>query len=288
MITIQVPATSANLGSGFDTLGIALNLYAKFTFEKSDALHIEGCDLQYANENNLIYQSYAYVFTKANTPIIPIHLVIDSPIPLARGLGSSATCIVAGVLAANYFLDNQYTIDEVFQMASDIEGHPDNIAPCMFGSFTASSKFNNQWICTKFNCHPDLKFYACIPNFELSTKKSREVLPSQIDYKQAVSNLSKLAFVIKGFEEANEDYLQLGLDDNLHQPYRFPIIHDSQAILEYCKTNKLPVYLSGAGPTIMIVTTKEINLQPMLQNTTYTWKIVQLQVDTKGYQIYER
>ena len=142
MITIQVPATSANLGSGFDTLGIALNLYAKFTFKKSDALHIEGCDFQYANENNLIYQSYAYVFTKANTPIIPIHLVIDSPIPLARGLGSSATCIVAGVLAANYFLDNQYTIEELFQMASDIEGHPDNIAPCMFGSFTASSKFH--------------------------------------------------------------------------------------------------------------------------------------------------
>ena len=121
MITIQVPATSANLGSGFDTLGIALNLYAKFTFDKSNELLIEGCDKEYATEDNLIYQSYKQVFEKANQEIVPIHLIIDSPIPLARGLGSSATCIVAGVLAANYYLNNKYTVDELFQIASDIE-----------------------------------------------------------------------------------------------------------------------------------------------------------------------
>ena len=288
MITIQVPATSANLGSGFDTLGIALNLYAKFTFDKSNELLIEGCDKEYANENNLIYQSYQKVFEKANQEVVPIHLLINSPIPLARGLGSSATCIVVGVLAANYYLDNKYSIDELFQIASDIEGHPDNIAPCMFGSFQASTNLNNKWIHTPFNCHKDLKFYALIPNFELSTKKSREVLPKQVNYKDAVNNLSKLAFVIKGFAEANEDYLQLGLDDNLHQPYRFPIINDSEIILDYCKQHKLPVYLSGAGPTIMIVTTKEINLQPMLEHTQHTWTILPLLLDTKGYQIYEQ
>lgn len=287
MIKITVPCTSANLGSGFDVLGLALSMKAEFKFELNETTWIEGCDQQYANEDNLVVQSFNAVYKKANQPAPNLHCIIDSPIPLARGLGSSSACICAGVLAANYFLGNLYNLEECFQIASDLEGHPDNVAPCLYGGLMASTKKDNVWITTPLEISDQLKFYACIPDFELSTKQSREVLPAQVKHSDAVLNLSRLAFLIQGLKTANQEFLSLGFMDLLHQPYRFPLIQDSDAILNWCKENNIALYLSGAGPTLMMVSTQEINFASLKERIPSTWNIVPLSISKKGAQLDE-
>lgn len=287
MIKVTVPCTSANLGSGFDVLGLALSLKAEFEFELNDTTQIEGCDPQYANEDNLIIQSFNAVYQKANQPAPKLHCIIQSPIPVARGLGSSSACICAGVLAANYYLGNLYNLDECFQIDSDLEGHPDNVAPCLYGGLMASTKKEDMWMTTPLEISDQLLFYACIPDFELSTKKSREALPSQIKHRDAVLNLSHLAFLIQGLKTANQEFLSIGFLDLLHQPYRFPLIENSDQILTWCKTNNLACYLSGAGPTLMIVCTGEIDLSSLNEIVPSKWSLIPLSISKKGAQLDE-
>ena len=287
MIKVTVPCTSANLGSGFDVLGLALSLKAEFEFELSESTWVEGCDVQYANEDNLVVQSFNAVYKKANQTAPKLHCIIHSPIPLARGLGSSSVCICAGVLAANYYLGNLYNLEECFQIASDLEGHPDNVAPCLYGGLMASTKKDDTWIAASLEISNHLKFYACIPDFELSTKKSREVLPAQIRHSDAVSNLSRLAFLIQGLKTANQEFLTLGFMDVLHQPYRFPLIQGSDAILAWCRENGCACYLSGAGPTLMLVSVSELNLLSLKEIIPSAWNLVPLFISKKGAQIDE-
>ncbi len=287
MIKVIVPCTSANLGSGFDVLGLALSMYAEFEFELNDATWIEGCDAQYASEDNLIIKSFNAVYQKMNQQAPKLHCIIHSPIPLARGLGSSSACICAGVLAANFFLNKPYTLDECFQIASDLEGHPDNVAPCLYGSLMASTKKDGTWIAAPLEISDQLKFYACIPDFELSTKKSREVLPAQVNHSDAVLNLSRLAFLIQGLKTANQEFLSLGFMDLLHQPYRFPLIQNSKELLTWCKTKGYACYLSGAGPTLMIVSVSEINLTELKEIIPSSWNVVKLSISKKGACLHE-
>ncbi|MBR5005409.1 MAG: hypothetical protein IKY14_08110 [Erysipelotrichaceae bacterium] len=148
----------------------------------------------------------------------------------------------------------------------------------------ASTKKDNVWITTPLEISDQLKFYACIPDFELSTKQSREVLPAQVKHSDAVLNLSRLAFLIQGLKMANQEFLSLGFMDLLHQPYRFPLIQGSDAILNWCKENNIALYLSGAGPTLMMVSTQEINFASLKERIPSTWNIVPLSISKKGAQ----
>lgn len=248
---ISIPATSANIGVGFDTLGIAFRLYNHFTFHLSDTFMISGCEKKYMNEDNLVIQSYKYIFDKLNRNYLPVSVDIDARIPVSRGLGSSATCIIAGVMAANHFLGNPLTLDECLYHIAVIEGHPDNVTPALLGNLV-SAFIDDKVYHTDYKVSSELYFVALIPDFELSTTKARSVLPTSLSYYDAINNISRVAATIKGLEDGNIELLKAANNDRLHEPYRQPLIRGFKDIASLTDEHSL-IYLSGAGPTIMAI-----------------------------------
>ena len=253
MIKIAVPATSANLGPGFDTLGIALNLYNNFYFEKADEWNFDGFQPDYRNiDNNLVAQSALAAYKYANATPIPLKMSLEENVPNSRGLGSSATCIVAGIKAANYFMGNVLSDDELLEIATEIEGHPDNVAPAIFGNLVSGIKAKKVMKVTYDVCKA-LKFIVCIPNFRQNTRESRKVLPKTMSYVDVVHNASRLVNIPHALSSGNIELLNILLDDKMHEPYRLPLINDSMKIKQVAKKNSLPFCLSGSGPTLLII-----------------------------------
>ena len=283
MIKIQVPATTANIGCGFDTLGMALTLYSTFTFEKNNEFKITGCPEKYQNENNLVITSYKKVFEKLNKDIIPVALHIETDIPVSRGLGSSATCIVAGIWAANALLDYPLTKQECLTIATEIEGHPDNVAPAIYGNLCAS--FMDEEVYTaKYDASNELNLLVMIPDFEVSTHDARKVLPKIIDFKDAIYNLSRVAVLCKAIEDNDQEMIHKSLKDKLHEPYRKELIHEYEKIKEICK-DEVAFFISGSGPTLICITKNdEQTLIHKIKQLKYNWKCLKLNIDKKGVQ----
>ena len=283
MKIVRTFATSANLGPGFDTFGICLNLYNEYSFEISDKYEIhEFNDRFSAPVNNLIINSYEEVFKRLNKKIIPIKLVqITQNIPSSRGLGSSASCIVSGVMIANEILGNILSKDEIFQIASSIEGHPDNVAPLIFGGLTCSFK-NDKFYTIKFDCSESFKFTVCIPSFELKTSVARSVLPKTVSMADAVSNISHSVALIKALELGDLDLLKIANIDKLHQEYRFSLIKGSEYFIDFASNNNATCMISGAGPTILLISKNSLNIK------YEDWKIIEQNVNNKGAYIYEK
>ena len=173
MLQIKVPATSANLCVGFDVLGLALSLYNTFTFEKSDDFEFTGFEEEFCcKENNMVYDSYKYTFEKASMPIVPVRIGFNGQIPVSRGLGSSSSLIVAGVFAANYFMQNKLKKQELFDITVELEGHPDNVAPCIYGGLCI---INNGEL-LKFNISNKWNFGIWLMNNRVSTNEARKIL----------------------------------------------------------------------------------------------------------------
>ncbi|MEG0265528.1 MAG: homoserine kinase [Erysipelotrichaceae bacterium] len=291
MIKVKVPATSANIGPGFDSLGIALNLYCVVSFELQDTLEIIGCDIAYATKDNLIYQSFIKVCEIAHREIKGIKITIESDIPMSRGLGSSAACIVAGVVAGNHYCNDILSKDEILALCTQIEGHPDNVTPALYGSLCASFKEGDKIYHSQTNIDQSLLFVALIPDFKLSTKDAREVLPTKINYQDAIYNISRIAPLIHGLEEGNEELIKASLQDKLHQPYRKALIKEYDVIKEIVMNHKaIAFYLSGAGPTLMsIVKQKDFinQIKPQIIECKHKWMIRLCVVDQKGTMIME-
>jgi homoserine kinase len=283
MKIVRTYATSANLGPGFDAFGICLNLYNEYAFEVSNKYEINEFNEKYKNpENNLIIKSYEKVFNILNKKVIPIKLTeLEHNIPTSRGLGSSASCIVSGVMIANNILGDILSIDDVFQIASDIEGHPDNVAPLIFGGLTCSFK-NDKYYTVKCSPSNDFIYTVCIPSFELKTSVARSVLPENVKMADAVSNISHSVALIKALELGNMELLKQANIDKLHQDYRFPLINDSAYFINYAKNNPATCMISGAGPTILLISKESLNI------SYKDWKIIEQKVNNKGAYIYER
>lgn len=283
MKIVRTYATSANLGPGFDAFGICLNLYNEYAFEVSNKYEINEFNEKYKNpENNLIIKSYEKVFNILNKKVIPIKLTeLEHNIPTSRGLGSSASCIVSGVMIANNILGDILSIDDVFQIASDIEGHPDNVAPLIFGGLTCSFK-NDKYYTVKCSPSNDFIYTVCIPSFELKTSVARSVLPENVKMADAVSNISHSVALIKALELGNMELLKQANIDKLHQDYRFPLINDSAYFIDYAKNNPATCMISGAGPTILLISKESLNI------SYKDWKIIEQKVNNKGAYIYER
>ena len=223
MIKIKVPATSANLGPGFDCLGIALNLYNEFTFVKSSEFMFENMPKAYSNINNLVVQSSLKTYEYLNIEPICYKMTSTDNVPVARGLGSSATCIVAGILAGSLLAGVKLTKDEIINIGTSIEGHPDNIAPAVLGNLVSGVNgenvlYNTYEVCDK------LKFTVVIPNFKVKTQDARGVLPKELPYKDIIYSMSRAINIPKCLETGNVEMLFEMLDDKIHQPYRFPLI----------------------------------------------------------------
>ena len=263
MIKVRVPATSANVGAGFDSLGLAVSLYNEFTFEEANKLEIISLDgaLIPTGPSNLVYRSAKAVFDQLDIPMPGLRITQQNAIPMARGLGSSSSCIVAGILGANAMLGNKLTPRQMLTMATGIEGHPDNVAPAMLGGFVTSVFDEGQVYSVKKQIDTSLVFAAFIPNFKLLTEKARAALPQNVSHKDAVYNLSRAALATAAFCDGDYELLGVATKDKLHQQYRLPLIPGGDEI--FAMANDLgayATYISGAGPTIMAVVNKEDEL----------------------------
>lgn len=291
MLEIRVPATSANMGPGFDCLGVALKLYNRFYVEECDeGFHIDGCEKAYRNRNNLFFTSMQCCFDRIGYMhrVKGLRIKFENDIPISRGLGSSAACILGGVLAANEMVKGKLSSNDILELASEIEGHPDNITPALFGGMTVSVKEGSRIYYEKVKLSGNLKFCAIIPDFKLSTEDARAVLPDSIPYRDGVYNVGRVSLLIAAFTNGNFDLLKLACSDRLHEIYRKDLIGNYSEIVEECsRLNSLCVFLSGAGPTIMAVIKEEDTefckqMEGYLSTLENKWTIKELETDFDG------
>ena len=292
-VTIRVPATTANLGPGFDAFGCALSLYTDVTFEETDfGMEITGCEEEYAGPDNLAYIAYCAVLASMNEELRGIKIHIESQIPVARGLGSSAALLVAGAMGANVLRGNKLSIQGLLNICNAMEGHPDNLAPAFFGGLTASMVDNGLPVTVNFPLHPDWEFLALVPDFHLVTAVAREALPTEYDRADAVYNISHGAMVLKALELGDEKLLRNAMQDRIHQPYRKSMIADYEKIEGLIRTTGAAFCLSGAGPTLLCITRnpglEEKLAKKLSTNTTANWEMLPLHVEFEGARvIYE-
>lgn len=258
MVTVRVPASSANMGSGFDTLGVGVGLYNTVSAEEIpsglDIRSVNAADYIPKDEKNLIYRAMMEVFDEVGYEPSGLRIVQKSDIPVTRGLGSSSACIIGGMLAANVISGRRLKYDEILNVALRLEGHPDNLAPALYGGFCVSMMNDGKAITKSIKINSDIKFAAMIPNFFVPTNKSRRVLPDTIGYRDAVFNISHATMFATLFASGNLDNLHLAVQDKMHQQYRSVYIDDMEGIFEQSyKLGAKAVYLSGSGPTIMAV-----------------------------------
>ena len=219
-IKVSVPATSANVGSGFDAVGLAVTLYNTATFEESDKLDISAADGTRIprGESNLIYRSAKSLFDRVGKRMPPLRIVQTNPIPMARGLGSSSACIIAGLLGANRMLGDVLDTQELLTLATAIEGHPDNVAPALLGGLTTSVFEGRQVYSVKREVDPSLCFAAVVPDYKLLTEAARAALPGQIPHRDAVYNLSRAALLPAAFCDGRHDLLPIATDSPTASP----------------------------------------------------------------------
>ena len=290
-VKVKVPATSANLGSGFDVAGLALTLYNTFTFELSeDGLNIKGCPEQFCNENNLTYQAFKRAAEVCGLEYQGVNIECSGEVPYTRGLGSSSTCIVAGIVGAFAFKDKVEERQEILELATSIEGHPDNVAPAIFGGVTVSVMEEDNVLTLNIPVKNDYRIVALIPPFTLSTEQSRAVLPQILPRKDAIKNVSHLALMVASLINGYDEGLKLGFKDRLHQPYRGDLITGFDEIMAVLEKDEqvLGAYLSGAGPTIMAVIHADdrmgvVRIKEELGNLIKDWRVNKLELDNRGY-----
>ena len=290
-VKVKVPATSANLGSGFDVAGLALTLYNTFTFELSeDGLNIKGCPEQFCNENNLTYQAFKRAAEVCGLEYQGVNIECSGEVPYTRGLGSSSTCIVAGIVGAFAFKDKVEERQEILELATSIEGHPDNVAPAIFGGVTVSVMEEDNVLTLNIPVKHDYRFVALIPPFTLSTEQSRAVLPQILPRKDAIKNVSHLALMVASLINGYDEGLKLGFKDRLHQPYRGDLIAGFDEIMAVLEKDEevLGAYLSGDGPTIMAVIHADdrmgvVRIKEELGDLIKDWRVNKLELDNRGY-----
>lgn len=258
-VVIKAPASTANLGSGFDAMGIALDLCNTVELEEYDRLVIASADGSEtpADETNLVYQTVKDVYELCGKKLPGLKITQCSPIPQARGLGSSSACIAAGIAGANQLLGAPLSQQELLDLGCKMEGHPDNVAPAMLGGFVTSVMENGHVYTIRKPVSEELCFCAFVPDFPLLTSKARAALPQAVPHKDAVYNLSRAAFMAAAFCENRPEYFAVAAGDRLHQPYRMGLIPGAEQLFA-----RLPdlgakaMFISGAGPTIMAITEK--------------------------------
>lgn len=260
-VRIQVPATTANLGPGFDILGMALQFYNRFEAKVADELSVSvlpgTCvDVTYLNldpARNIVARAYRTFFEKTGCDFLPAHLGIEAHIPLARGLGSSSTAIVAGLILANEISEYDCSLAELLAMAVELEGHPDNVTPAIMGGVCCSLPGKPL---LQLNWPSDWGLIFIIPPTSMSTKKARAVLPAQYDESVMSHQRVMLEQWVKALEAHNtQAFSQALTSDQLHEPYRKPLIPEWAIVDEVLKeTDALGCVLSGAGSTLLVIT----------------------------------
>lgn len=258
-VSIRVPATSANCGSGFDTLGLACTLYNEVTYEitptRGFQLEVTGEGAEYLKPcgRNLAFASFFRVWNEVtDRERIGLKITMHNRIPMSRGLGSSSSAIVAGIYAGNILSGNKFSDDELLGFATEIEGHPDNVAPALLGGFTISYMDGLKAHSLRVEPAKPLKFIAVVPERRLPTSLARQAIPKSISHHDAVFNTSRASLLVGALMSGEYKYLSAGLEDKLHQPYRAHLIPGLEEVFGAAKeAGAYNAIISGAGSTVM-------------------------------------
>ena len=304
-VRVRVPATSANLGPGFDALGLACTLYNEMTLTLTRepglliAARGEGAAYIPGDERNIVWKSIRYLLDKAGRAeeFRGAQIRMSNRIPLSRGLGSSATAIVAGLTAANALIGSPFDRHALLQFATDIEGHPDNVAPAIYGGFTVNTVTDGTVECFSFLPRIFLRFVVMVPDFYLSTKSAREVLPAEVPMKDAVFNISHAAMLVAALSRGSEKHLCNAFADALHQNYRAPLIPGMFDVFAAAKkAGACGAALSGAGPCLVAFVPEKRNctedvahaMREAFRSHEIEARPLQLRLDTKGARVLHR
>ena len=255
--TARIPASTTNLGPGFDVLGLALQLYSTITLEISgntSEVVVNGVDADKipGNTDHIAFQAAELIFQRNGiTKPKGLKLTITNGIPAIRGLGGSGTAILGGLLTANVLCGNQFSRSEILNFASSIEGHPDNVAASLYGGLVISVQENENIHTIQLKCDPCLNVVLAIPDFTLSTQKARNVLPKTVDFADAIYNISRSSLLVASIATGKLDLLSVAMNDKMHQPYRCSLIPGFDDVVEAATSaGAISIALSGAGPTI--------------------------------------
>jgi homoserine kinase len=266
-VVVDVPATTANLGPGFDCLGAALDLNNRFemrciegdgerfelVIEGSEGSHLRG------GPDNLVYRAAQRVWKEAGEDPIAIEARVRLAVPPARGLGSSATAIVAGLMGANALIGEPLSREKLLELAIDIEGHPDNVVPSLLGGLCMTAKAaSHRWRVVRCEWSPEVLAVVAIPAIRLSTSEARRVMPKVISIPDAVTNLGSLTLLLQGLRTGNGDLIADGMHDRIHEPYRWGLIQGGRLVREAAiEAGAWGCVISGAGPSILALTNRD-------------------------------
>ncbi len=302
-VSVKVPATTANLGPGFDCLGLALPIYNTVTVEETimpgtgieiniiDETHEQDIISIPTDENNIVFKAIELLYNSIGQTPSELKITIKTHIPIARGLGSSAAVIVGGLIAANELLGRPADEAALLSIATEIENHPDNITPAVVGGFVVSSiEEDGSVVYSKMNWPKDWNITVCIPDYELATDIARSVLPAEVPMKDAIFNLKHTAMLVQAVNTHDEKLMKIALHDKLHQQYREKLVPGLKEINEALKheENVMGVVISGAGPSVLVISYGN-NLNKIRETVSKVWldlnvksKILTLQVEENG------
>ncbi len=301
-VSVKVPATTANIGPGFDCLGMALPIYNTITIEETvlpgtgieinviaesaaiDELSLEHIPL---DENSLVYKAVELLYNSIGQTPSELKINIHSNIPVARGLGSSASVIVGALIAANELLGKPADEVALLSIACEIEGHPDNITPAIVGGLVLSSQEDDgSVVYRKLNWPTEWAITVCVPDFELSTDIARSVLPKEVPMKDAIFNAQRLGMFVQAVNTKDSELMKLALKDRLHQPYRMKLVPGLDKIMDNLRhvDSVLGCVLSGAGSSILVISEKN-DLDKIRGIVKDTWTDQNIKSDIKTLNI---
>lgn len=281
-VTVTVPATTANIGPGFDCLGAAFTLYNRFHFTPftplSDSepfqITIEGMESARVNSgaSNLVYRAYLKCYERIGQPAPPVHIRIVLGVPLSRGLGSSSTAIVGGIMGANALAGSPLSKSVLVALANEIEGHPDNVVPALLGGAQLAAVTNGRLQVCDLPWHESVVPVVIIPEFEVSTADARRVLPAQYSRADAIFSTSHIALLLRGIATGNGDWISGGMGDRIHQPYRKKLIPGySDVHRAALRAGAWGLVISGSGPTLLALCSPDV-AEPVREAMESAWE----------------
>ena len=299
-VHVTVPATTANLGPGFDALGLALNLWNEADFFCTDDNKItltvsgEGKGKLPLNADNAVAEAALQIYDLTGKPCTGLHIDCLNCVPLGSGMGSSSAAMLAGMLGANALLGNPLTDEEILKLAIETEGHPDNVAPAMLGGLVASIVYEQRVFSMKLPAkanHGSIHATVVLPDFDFPTKQARAILPKQVERKDAIYNISRAVLVTEALRTGDLELLGIVMKDSLHQPYRLPLIPGAVAALEAGKkAGAAAVALSGAGPSLIAFSSKEeagigVAMKRAFESAGMSARIFELETSYEGAEV---
>ncbi len=297
-VKVRVPGSSANMGPGFDSLGLALTLYNYIEAEETDSgleIVIEDAETKEylpTDEKNLVYKAMKYLFEKAGYNPKGLKLTLTSEVPVTRGLGSSSACIIGGLVAANELSGKKFSAREIMSMATKLEGHSDNVCAAYLGGFTVSVFDKDEVFYYSHKINGDLKCLVLIPDYAVTTQKARNTLPGYYPKRDVAFNISHASLLVASIVSGNYENLLCAIDDRVHEPYRKIFIDGYQKLYNKLKSyGALGTFISGSGPTLASIIEADDaeffyeDIKEYTDKAFPTWRILLLDIDNEGAKI---